>query len=154
MEYIGNKALFDYVKTGFLASSHIDVSDVMACYEWALQKPKPGAAVISGFSSKMEKDVFDFLLKAHTPVIWVLARRPYKSLPPDIQQAIDNDKLLIISTSTAARQTKENAFKRNEYIAMVADKLIFTGVTESSSLYPLTEKYKNKIIELPKKKGE
>ena len=143
---IGNKSLMTYTKIGFLASSHIDVAEVMACYEWASQKREPNTAVMSGFSSKIEKDVLHFLLKARTPVIWVLARKPYKNLPPELQSALDDNRFLIISVSNAPRQSKENAYKRNEYIASTADKLIFTGVTPASSLLPLSEKYSSKII--------
>ena len=148
MEMIGNQQLLSYTKTGFLASSHIDVSDVMACYEWAARKPEPGCCVMSGFSSKMERDVLHFLLRAHTPVIWVLARRPYKELPHDLQEAMDENRLLIISSTEAQRQTKNSAYKRNEYIAETADKLLFTVVNEDSSLYPLYKKYIKKTVRL------
>lgn len=144
MEMIGNESLLTYTKIGFLASNHIDVSEVMECYEWASKKQEPKTAVMSGFSSKMEKDVLHFLLKARTPIIWVLARKPYKELSPELQKALTEDCLLIISVSSAPRQSRENAYKRNEYIASTADKLIFTGVTETSSLFPLFQKYKEK----------
>lgn len=145
---IGNQQLLSYTKTGFLASSHIDVSDVMACYEWASRKPEPGCCVMSGFSSKMERDVLHFLLWAHTPVIYVLARRLYKELPSELQDALADGRLLIISTSDATRQSKASALKRNEYIAVTADRLLFTGVTESSSLYPLYVKYHDKVFHI------
>lgn len=151
MEMIGNQQLLSYTKTGFLASSHIDVSDVMACYEWAARKPEPGCCVMSGFSSKMERDVLHFLLRAHTPVIWVLARRLYKELPSELQEALADGRLLIISTSDATRQSKASALKRNEYIAATVDRLLFTGVTEASSLYPLYVKYHDKLLHLNNK---
>jgi len=151
MEMIGNQQLLSYTKTGFLASSHIDVSDVMACYEWAARKPEPGCCVMSGFSSKMERDVLHFLLRAHTPVIWVLARRLYKELPSELQEALTAGRLLIISTSDATRQSKASALKRNEYIAATADRLLFTGVTEASSLYSLYLKCHDKLLYLNNK---
>ncbi len=146
MEMTGNQQLLSYTKTGFLASSHIDVSDVMACYEWASRKPEPGCCIMSGFSSKMERDVLHFLLRAHTPVIWVLARKLYKEIPQELQEALDNKRLLIISITDATRQSKALAYKRNEYIAETANQLLFTGVGTSSSLYSLCEKYKSKTI--------
>jgi len=151
MEMIGNQQLLSYTKTGFFASSHIDVSDVMACYEWAARKPEPGCCVMSGFSSKMERDVLHFLLRAHTPVIWVLARRLYKELPSELQEALTAGRLLIISTSDATRQSKASALKRNEYIAATADRLLFTGVTEASSLYSLYLKCHDKLLYLNNK---
>lgn len=144
MEYFGNKALLNYTKTGFLASGHIDVSEVMACYEWASKKAEPNTCVVSGFSSKMEKDVLHFLLKAHTPVIIVLARRLYKKIPSELQEALDDNRLLIISISNAQRQSKTLAFERNKYVASIADKLLFTGITPESSLYPIYQDNKAK----------
>ena len=148
MEQIGNMKLMDYHKIGFLASSHIDVAEVMGCYEWASKKMEKNACVMSGFSSKMERDVLHFLLLAHTPVIIVLARQPYKNIPDECQVAFHDNRLLILSLSKVPRQSRELAFKRNEYIAETADELLFTGVTETSSLYPLVEKYKNKVIRI------
>ena len=147
----GNQQLLSYTKTGFLASSHIEVADVMACYEWAARKSEPGCCVMSGFSSKMERDVLHFRLRAHTPVIWVLARRLYKELPSELQEALTAGRLLIISTSDATRQSKASALKRNEYIAATADRLLFTGVTEASSLYSLYLKCHDKLLYLNNK---
>lgn len=145
-EYIGNKELLNYTKIGFLASRHIDVSDVMACYEWASKKQEPGICVVSGFSSKIEKDVLHFLLKAQTPIIIVLARRMYSKLPTEFQEAIYSNRLLIISICDATRQSKSLAFKRNKYVAQLSDKIIFTGVTSASSLYHIWQEYKYKSM--------
>lgn len=149
MNFFGNKSLLTYKKIGFLASNHIDVSEVMDCYEWAARKAEPQTCVMSGFSSRMEKDVLHFLLRAKTPVIWVLSRKLYKELPTkELQGALDDDRLLIISLSDAPRQSRANAFRRNEYIAETADKLLFTGITQESSLYPLYEAHKSKLLKL------
>ena len=48
---------------------------VLKCYDWASGKHE--GCVISGFSSKLEKDVLHFLLKSKCPVILVLARKMY-----------------------------------------------------------------------------
>ena len=76
------------------------------------------------------------------------ARRPYKELPQDLQEAMDENRLLIISSTEAQRQTKNAAYKPNEYIAEPADKLLFTGVNEDSRLYPLYKKYIKKTVRL------
>lgn len=148
METIGNAQLLSFKKIGFLASSHIAVSEVMACYEWASRKMEPETCVVSGFSSRMEHDVLHFLLQAQTPVIWVLARKPYRKLPRELQEALDAGRLLIISISDASRQNKAIAMKRNIYVAEIANQLLLTGVDEASSLYPLRCKYREKLISL------
>lgn len=148
MEMTGNKQLLSYHKIGFLASSHIDVAEVMGCFEWASKKMEKNTCVISGFSSKMERDVLHFLLLARTPVIIVLARQLYKNIPEEWQPAFHDNQMLILSLSNASRQSRELAFKRNEYIAESADELLFTGVTETSSLYPLVKMFNSKVIRL------
>lgn len=146
MQTLGNKALLGYRKTGFLASRHINVGEVMPLYEWAAKKGGEGECVMSGFSSKMERDVLDFLLEAGTPVVWVLARRMYRRLPPRIQAALEEGRLLVVSTCDAPRQSKENARKRNLLVAEQADRLIFAGLTRESSLYPVYKQYQEKTV--------
>ena len=144
IQYLGNKELLKLQKTAFLASSTIPPDMVLKCYDWAAAKHE--GCVVSGFSSKLEQDVLHFLLKVRCPVILVLARSMYKVIPEELKQALEEGRLLIISVSNAVRQSKITALARNKYICELADKIIFVGVNEKSSLYPLHNKYKNKII--------
>jgi predicted Rossmann fold nucleotide-binding protein DprA/Smf involved in DNA uptake len=143
IEYIGNKELLKQKKTAFLASSTIPPDMVLRCYDWAAGKRE--GCVVSGFSSKLEKDVLHFLLKAHCPIILVLARKMYKVIPEELKEALEQERLLIISTSTAVRQSKVTALSRNRYICELADEILFVGVNEKSSLYPLKEEYYSKL---------
>lgn len=142
-EYLGNKELLKQKKTAFLASSTIPPDMVLRCYDWAAGKRE--GCVVSGFSSKLEKDVLHFLLKAHCPIILVLARKMYKVIPEELKEALEQERLLIISTSTAVRQSKVTALARNKHICEIAESILFIGVTTNSSLYPLAEKFKQKI---------
>ncbi|MCH3993580.1 MAG: hypothetical protein LKE54_00685 [Prevotella sp.] len=142
----GNAEILKLHKTAFLASGTIPPSMVLRCYDWATDMCDKGECVISGFNSKLEQDVLHFLLKGNQPIILVLARKMYKNLSAELQTAIDSNRLLIISTSQAPRQSRQTAFVRNEYIADLSDKICFVGVTEKSSLYPLTQRYSSKII--------
>ena len=63
MEYHGNKELLNLPKTAFLASSTIPPDIVLKCYDWATQMAKEGICVVSGFSSHLEREVLDFLVK-------------------------------------------------------------------------------------------
>lgn len=138
MDFLGNKELLNLPKTAFLASSTIPVEMVLKSYDWASSRGE-GDCIISGFSSKLEQDVLHFLLKAKCPVIMVLARRMYKEIPKQLQEPLEQGRLLIISTTTAVRQSKATALARNRYICELADTILFVGVTENSSLYPLKE---------------
>lgn len=142
--YLGNIELLKLPKTAFLASSTIPVEMVLKCYDWAVKMREEGRCVISGFSSRLERDVWDFLISGQQPIILVLARAMYKTIPADLQSLLDTGRLLIISTSNATRQSKATALARNRYICEQADTILFVGVTEHSSLYPLKQDYYSK----------
>lgn len=148
MEYLGIKELLNLPKTAFLASSTIPPDMVLKCYDWATQMAKEGRCVVSGFSSHLEREVLHFLAKGKQPIILVLAREMYKQIPAELQPLLDDNRLLIISISKATRQSKATAFARNKYICEMADKILFVGVDERSSLYLLKEKYKSKHIDV------
>ena len=146
MEYLGNKELLKLPKTAFLASSAIPLDMVLRCYDWATAKHE--GCVVSGFSSKLERDVLHFLIKAKCPVILVLARRMYSTLPDEMKEPVEQGRMLIISTTDATRQSRATAYSRDRYICEQADELLLVGVSEESSLYPLKEKYQNKLTNM------
>jgi predicted Rossmann fold nucleotide-binding protein DprA/Smf involved in DNA uptake len=133
-------------KTAFLASGIIAPDVVLRCYDWATGEHE--GCVISGFSSKLEHDALHFLLKAKTPVIMILARQMYKEIPEELKAPLEQGRLLIISTSTAVRQSRNTALARNRYICEQSDHIMMVGVTENSSLYGLREEFSNKITSL------
>lgn len=143
MEYLGNKELLNLPKTAFLASSTIPPDMVLKCYDWAASKHE--GCIVSGFSSKLEKDVLHFLIKGKQPVIVVLARQLYKQIPQELQPLLDENRLLIISVSNSVRQSKATALARNRYICELADHIFMVGVTESSSLYGLKQEFAQKL---------
>lgn len=146
--FYGNKELLRMPKTAFLAASNIPPDKVLKCYDWAVRMAEEGQCVISGFSSHLERDVLHFLMKGHQPIIVVLAREMYKEIPADLQDLIEQDRLLIISTSSAARQSKATALARNKYICEQADRILFIGATPTSSLFPLSEAFVKKVIHI------
>lgn len=121
LKYLGNKDLLKMKKWGFLASRQVPSNEVLPCYDWATSRSKAGDCVVSGFSSKIEKDVLHFLLKGSSPIIVVLARRMYRKLPETWQKALQDNRMLIISTSDAMRQSRQTALARNQYVAELCD---------------------------------
>jgi predicted Rossmann fold nucleotide-binding protein DprA/Smf involved in DNA uptake len=125
------------IKIAFLASRTISSESVLRCYDWATEQKRLGRCVVSGFQSKLEKDVLRLLLKTKTPTLLVLGRAPYKQLPKEFIEPVEQGLLKIISVSNAPRQTTETARLRNEYIISIADEIVFASLTKQSSLYPL-----------------
>ena len=143
-EYLGNQELLKLQKTAFLASSNIASEMVLRVYDWTTDMRSRRDCIISGFNSKLEQDVLHFLLKGKQPVILVLARRMYKVIPKELQEALTQNRLLIVSVSNAARQSKDTAMMRNRWVCKTADRILFVGVTEQSSLYALKAAFNNK----------
>ena len=143
-QYLGNQELLKLQKTAFLASGNIASEEVLRVYDWATEMRSRGECVISGFNSKLEQDVLHFLLKGSQPIILVLARRMYKVIPKELQEALAQNRLLIVSVSNATRQSKDTAMMRNRWICEMADRILFMGVTEQSSLYALKAAFNNK----------
>lgn len=148
---IGNTDLLKVHKTAFFAPSQIATLSVLKCYDWAQQMCTEDRCVISGFSSRLEKDVLHFLLKGKQPIIVVLSRKMYHELPEELKEPMAQGRLLIISTSNDVRQNKQNAYRRNRYITEIADEFVFPTIPDKdSSLYPIYEKLiqNNKTIRL------
>lgn len=131
LEYLGNKDLLKKKKWGFLASRQVASNEVLLCYDWATERSKSGDCVVSGFSSKMEKDVLHFLLKGKSPIIMVLARRMYAKLPEEWRNAVNDGRMLIVSTSQAVRQSRQTALLRNQYVAELCDTLFSVESTNN-----------------------
>lgn len=136
LSHIGNLDLLKAKKTAFLCSSKTTSRDIMKSFDWAMNVSKD-FCVISGFQTKLEQDVLHILLKRHIPVIIVLARRMYKNLPSEIQEAINRQKTLILSLSNHPRNTRENALERNRYVISEADDIVFGALDSNSSLHTI-----------------
>ena len=142
MVLLGNKELLKLQKIGYLASRKITSLSVLPTLDWATEIAKrEDVAIISGFHSKMEKEVLNYLLKGKCGIICVLARGIYKKVPAQYKEAYDNNRIIFISLEKENfnRSNRVTTKKRNEYIASIADKLVFSSVTSESSLYELTE---------------
>ena len=142
LSHIGHLDLLKRPKTAFLCSSTTTSRDILKSFDWATSVPKD-SCVISGFQTKLEKDVLQLLLKRHIPVIIVLARRMYKELPAEIQSAINSNEALILSLSHLSRNSKPGALARNKYIISIADSVVFGALNPSSSLAALAKDIDN-----------
>ncbi len=136
----GNRALLNGEMIGFLAAGKIAPLSILPTLDWAQKiAQESDKVVMSGFSSPLERDVLDFLLKGKCGVVIVLARRMYKTIPPVWKTPLDEGRLLILSASPAPRQTKEIALMRNTFISQKCALLIMPSQPhQTSSLYKLS----------------
>lgn len=127
METFGNKELLKQKKVGFLASRKISSLSILPTLDWATEISKrEDIAVVSGFHSKMERNVLEILLKGQCGIIIVLARGMYRKLPKQYEEAMSQNRLLIISNEkdNVKRVSEQTAHKRNEYVREIADEMM------------------------------
>ena len=126
LAYLGNKELLKMRKVGFLASRKISTLSILPTLDWAMEVSKQtDIAVVSGFHSKMERDVLKILLQGKCGIILVLARGMYRKLPKQFEKAMSQERLLVISyeKESVTRISEATAHKRNDYVREIADKM-------------------------------
>lgn len=141
METLGNSSLLNRKKIGYFASSKIASLSVLPTLDWAaVIAQREDVAIVSGFHSKMEREVLDFLIRGKCGIICVLARSIYNRIPEKYREAYDVGRVLFIAPfKTSATMASRNLCqRRNEYIASISDELVFSSLTSESSLYPLS----------------
>lgn len=82
-------------------------------------------AIVSGFHSKLEKDVLHILLQGKCGIIVVLARGMYRQIPKQYEEAMQKQRILFISyeKESVTRVSEVSAHKRNEYVMDLADEM-------------------------------
>lgn len=135
----GNIELLKLNKTAFLCSRKIPASVVLKCYDWAIAQRDAGNCVISGFHSQLEKDVLYYLLKGKQPIIVALARGLKQKIEPELQQAMDAGRLLIVSPfdETVIRVTEKTATIRNQMMIELADEVVVGHINTGGLLEKL-----------------
>lgn len=124
--YLGNRELLKMKKVGFLASRKISTLSVLPTLDWAMEISKQtDIAIVSGFHSRMERDVLKILLQGQCGIIVILARGMYRKLPLQYEEAMAQNRLLLISyeKESVTRVSEATAHKRNEYVKNIVDKM-------------------------------
>lgn len=143
----GNYELLKLNKTAFLCSRKVPASAVIKCYDWAISQREEGNCVISGFHSKLEKDVLHFLLKGKQPIILALARGLKRMLEPELIKPLEEGRLLIITPFDASikRVTEQTAGIRNKMMIELADNVTVGYASVGGQLEKLL-KHKEKTV--------
>lgn len=126
MEQIGNRILLQKRKIGFLASRKISALSVLPTLDWATEiSQREDIAVVSGFQSRMEKEVLKILLRGRCGIIVVLARGMYRQVPKQYEEALHQNRLLILSNEKdcVKRVSELTAHRRNQYVISLSDEM-------------------------------
>ena len=154
VQMLGNAALMQRPKVAFLSSRKVAPAAVMRCYDWATGMrgggsagrlaPPDGSAgrlalpcVVGGFQSALERDVLKLLLPdGGPPIVMVLARGMWRSVPVKYREAINAGRMLVVSpfSQGVVRVSKETAEKRNGWILDRCDEAVFASLDPNGSL--------------------
>ncbi len=132
----GNSANIIFHKTAFLCSRKYPAKAVLPIYDWAKAARDNGECVMSGFHSRLERDVLDILLKGDQPIILAAARGLPKRYPPAVKKSIDSGRLLVISPflDSVQRITAATARKRNDFMLSVANRIVIGHLSQTGAL--------------------
>ena len=146
--FLGNEELLKLSKTAFLCSRKVPASVVLKCYEWDIEQREAGKCIISGFQRQFEKDVFHYLLKGKQPIIIALAGGLKQKIEPELQEAFDKGRLLIITPfeQKVKRVTEETAAMRNKMMMELADEIVVGYASEGGKLSNLLKEQRIKSI--------
>ena len=123
--------------------------DTQWALQWAADICQTNKVVISGFHSPLEKEVLRVLLEHKHPVIIALGRALYKLVPPYLQTAFDEGRLLFVSFRSYSRHSWKSSEIRNWKAAGLADEVYFTPFNQTSSLSTLhftLDRYSDKVV--------
>jgi hypothetical protein len=136
VDMVGNKDLLVLPKTAFLCSRRIPAGAVLKCYDWAIAERDAGRCVISGFHSRIEKDVLHYLLKGTQPIIVALARGLKTRIEPELKEALSGDRLLIITPFGGEVKwvTAETAKTRNAMMLDLAYEIVIGYASKGGML--------------------
>ena len=136
---LGEKSIWELPKTAFLSSSKFGPGSVLKSYDFASKMKLAGKCVISGFQSKLERDVLDLLLDGDSPLIMVHACGMPESAPVKLREHISSGRLLIVSPfdKRVKRVHRGLALQRNQFIVDNADEVVFAYMRSGGMLEQL-----------------
>lgn len=136
LKFLGNREILNNHKVGFLCSRKVTAEIILKTYDWAVEQRDRGVCIVSGFHSKIEKDVFEILVRGKQPIIIILARGMMKRWQKNIIEAVNQNRLLIISpfNESVKRITNETAVKRNELLIELSDEIFIAYHTKDGMI--------------------
>ena len=125
-EKIGNAQLLKLNKTAFLCSRNTPEFQEKVILDWIKQLSPMTDCILCGNFSEMEQKVFTLLLEYKIPTILVMPNAVAKRWNKDIEDALNEKRLLIFSiwSKQADDEVMCSSNDRNEVILLLADKTI------------------------------
>ncbi len=133
---IGNVCLLDRHLAGLLCSRKCPADKILEAYdrfkEWAAN---PETTIISSFHSPVEKECLRLLLKGKANIIFCPAREiEHMQISKDWENALDEDRMLILSPFKEKRPDARTIDRRNQLVADLAEELYIPYASPAGNL--------------------
>lgn len=156
LQSIGNPEILRNNKTALFCSSVCPPGLIIKALDFAGDLRKRGTTVIGGFHSPVEREMLNILLGGKQSVIICPARSlENMRIKPEYRQPLEKDKLLLLSSFEPGthRMTSETSFRRNLFVAAIADEIVIVHSSKSGKVEEMLNNisnFANKIIKLEK----
>jgi predicted Rossmann fold nucleotide-binding protein DprA/Smf involved in DNA uptake len=141
---LGNQDILQQKKLALFCSRKCPGNLILKAYDLARSLREDGVTVISGFHTPVEKECLRILLRGTQPIIICPARSiDGMRLPSAWRQPLAQGRLLILSpfAKTHRRMTAALAARRNEFVASMADDVLFIHIAMRSKTEALADRY-------------
>ena len=133
---LGNKALWQREKTLFLTSRMAPIGCYGKVFQWVEEFDNRGCAVCFN-TSELEKEVLKALLVCHVPTTLVVTGRFHDTYNVQIEQALKENRLLILILQREESDKGYTARLRNQYIINQVQHIACGYINPNGSIYGL-----------------
>lgn len=143
---LGNVAILRQPLIALFCSTKCPGHVILDAFDRIAQLRDAGRPTISGFHTPIEKECLRILLRGASPIVISPARSLDRfRVPLDWKPVLAAGRLLLVSpfASGTPRITAELAQRRNEFIASLANELLFLHITPGGRLEKLAKKLEN-----------
>ncbi|MDE6258648.1 MAG: hypothetical protein K2M53_09740 [Muribaculaceae bacterium] len=125
VEYLGNEDLLQSSKVAFLAPGRLIPSTLASTRLWAKEAIRDNQVLVGGFSTELEKDVWNIAEHNEGSLILVLVRKKFRNIPSQYVQLLAEGRLLIIFLGRNWRLNRQYELERDKYICNLSDSIVF-----------------------------
>jgi predicted Rossmann fold nucleotide-binding protein DprA/Smf involved in DNA uptake len=143
LHQLGNERLLALPKVAFLCSRTCPPEAARKARLWAGAQRDSGILVISGFHSRIEKEVLQELLSGRQPLIVALARGIGSRLPAELEAPLAAGRLLIVSryADSVTHACEESCYQRNRLMMQLAERTVVAWASPGGSLERLCREW-------------
>jgi len=142
---LGNQDILQQKKLALFCSRKCPGNLILKAYDLARSLRDAGTTVISGFHTPVEKECLRILMRGTQPIIICPARSiEAMRIPSAWRQPLEHNRLLVLSPFEEAcrRMTAALAAWRNEFVASMADEVLFIHAARGSRTGALADRCK------------